>query len=356
MIAHNTRETTPVVSVILPSYNRANFLRQAVGAIASQSCKDWELIVVDDGSTDGTAELVRGFAGIMPQAVKYVYQENQGPYAARNKGLEFAKGKYVAFYDSDDIWLPHHLNDCAGALEENPDVHWVYGACRVVDLASGRTLSENTFCIDGKVRPFRNLKTRIVGALRIIDDERVIRFHILYGLYCGLQNSVIRRELFRDYRFATHNRNEAEDQVIVVEALARGHRLGYLDNIHVIYNVHQGNSSSAGIDGSLDKQLRIHHAMIAGFQEMQQRTPLNPREKRALRRRLSQEYFWRIGYALLWNSGRAEEAIGMFRRGLELWPWDWRYWKTFTCSVLKSKISSSRPQAGDRGLDGHNSN
>src|SRR4051812_44009612 len=90
----------PAVSVILPTYNRAKFLPQAVASIRGQAFTDWELIIVDDGSTDDTREAVRALTVGVPQPVQYVYQDNQGPYAARNTGLDVTRGRYIAFFDS----------------------------------------------------------------------------------------------------------------------------------------------------------------------------------------------------------------------------------------------------------------
>src|SRR4051794_28321972 len=106
----------PAVSIILPTYNRAAFLPRAFEAIRSQRFTDWELIVIDDGSNDNTPELVSQFAAGVAQSVVYLRQENQGAYGARNTGLDHAKADYIAFYDSDDLWLPHHLHDCIEAL------------------------------------------------------------------------------------------------------------------------------------------------------------------------------------------------------------------------------------------------
>src|SRR5262245_53377862 len=103
----------PAVSIILPTFNRARFLPEACAAIRGQRWADWELIVVDDGSTDDTERVVREQTAGWQQPVKYVRQKNQGAYGARNTGLDHARGKYIAFYDSDDLWLPHHLADCA---------------------------------------------------------------------------------------------------------------------------------------------------------------------------------------------------------------------------------------------------
>src|SRR4051794_19288059 len=131
-------DAVPAVSVILPTYNRAKFLPQAFASIKSQTFTDWELIVVDDGSTDDTRSVVEEQTRGWAQPVRYHRQENRGAYGARNAGLDLTRGESVAFFDSDDVWLPHHLADCAAALADNPDVDWVYGASRIVDQETGR--------------------------------------------------------------------------------------------------------------------------------------------------------------------------------------------------------------------------
>ena len=96
---------TPLVSVIIPTFNRAEVVSRAVNSVLNQTFKDFECIVVDDGSTDGTDSVLRGFA----DKIKLVKTENRGVSAARNTGAKFAAGKYIAFLDSDDEWKPKKL-------------------------------------------------------------------------------------------------------------------------------------------------------------------------------------------------------------------------------------------------------
>jgi glycosyltransferase involved in cell wall biosynthesis len=324
----------PKVSIILPTFNRSRFLPQAFQAIASQSFADWELIFVDDGSTDDTRLVVADERAKLTQPVRYVHQENQGAYGARNTGLDHATGHYVAFYDSDDLWLPHHLSECVAALEACPEVDWVYAASRMVDYSDGRVLAPHCFYVAGRPRPFLRLGARAAGALRVIADERAVECALLRGLFAGLQCSVMRRELFTDWRFESASRNEAEDQLAVVRALAAGRTLAYLDAVHVVYHVHAQNSSAPKRQ-TLDKHVRVFRALVAGFEELRRQVPLTRRQSRALDRRLSRECFWHLGYRLLHQPGHGAEALAWLRRGLRLWPTNLRYWKTYALARLR---------------------
>jgi glycosyltransferase involved in cell wall biosynthesis len=107
----------PKVSVIIPTYNRRTMLKEAVDSILGQDFEDFELIVVDDGSTDGTAEEIKRYGG---RIRLLQHSENRGVSAARNKGILHAKGKYIAFLDSDDLWVKGKLKIQVAFLDENP--------------------------------------------------------------------------------------------------------------------------------------------------------------------------------------------------------------------------------------------
>lgn len=104
-----------MVSVIIPTYNRGYIIKRSIESVLTQTYSDFELIIVDDGSTDNTKEIVESYKD---HRIKYVYQENSGACAARNKGISLAKGKFIAFHDSDDIWLPSKLEVQIKAIEE----------------------------------------------------------------------------------------------------------------------------------------------------------------------------------------------------------------------------------------------
>ena len=108
----------PFFTIIIPTYNRAHTLRTPIDSILAQSCQDWELIIIDDGSTDDTRELVASYSDVR---IRYVWQENQKESAARNHGIRLAEGEWVCFQDSDDEYLPNHLEILYNAIKEHPD-------------------------------------------------------------------------------------------------------------------------------------------------------------------------------------------------------------------------------------------
>ncbi|WP_165364220.1 glycosyltransferase [Sporolactobacillus sp. Y61] len=110
------------ISVIIPTYNRGAFTVAAVKSVLAQSYSDYEIIVVDDGSTDDTRDLLKAFG----DKIRYIYQENKGPSAARNAGIRLARGNYIALCDSDDRFLPDKLEKQMAFIHEHPECRFLY--------------------------------------------------------------------------------------------------------------------------------------------------------------------------------------------------------------------------------------
>jgi glycosyltransferase involved in cell wall biosynthesis len=117
----------PYFSIIIPSYNRAKYIVTAIESVLAQTFESFELIIVDDGSQDETASLIAPFLNSGSQ-VYYIHQENQGRSVARNVGIDAAKGEWVCFLDSDDLWLPNHLANIHKASEPTKEPTFIFTA------------------------------------------------------------------------------------------------------------------------------------------------------------------------------------------------------------------------------------
>lgn len=327
--------TTKLVSIVLPTYNRAAFLEDAFHSISTQQYTQWELIIVDDGSTDNTSDIVTVFEQRAANKVTYIKQENQGPAVARNTGIAVATGDFIAFYDSDDIWLPHHLKQSVHILEEHKDVSWVYGACQRQIKETGEVIQESTFYSDGKPNLLFQLNTKTIDKLHIIDDTQAALLQITDGIDSGLQNSVLKREIFDAISIPEFR--IGEDRLFIAMALKSGFTLAFHDDIHVLYMVHGGNISDTNSkEENIQKRINVTQQLIDCYEQ----TPtyiknLNRSEITAIKHKLASEYFWIIGYALQWQNGYKDEAIQSFKKGIGYRPFHWKFWKTYLLSLLK---------------------
>ncbi len=112
------------VSVIIPTYNYGEFIGDAIDSVLNQTYKDYEIIIVDDGSTDNTIEILEEYRD--KADIRYFYQENKGPAAARNLGVKKSTGKYISFLDADDVYVPEKLEEQVDILNNNKKVGLVY--------------------------------------------------------------------------------------------------------------------------------------------------------------------------------------------------------------------------------------
>jgi glycosyltransferase involved in cell wall biosynthesis len=164
------------VSVIIPTYNRKDYLKEALDSVFSQSFKYFEVIIIDDGSNDGTSELIQEKYG---SSIKYFWQENQGESTARNRGLEMAQGEYIALLDSDDRWLKEKLEKQIIYLNENPSSGMVFCQAWIIDNKGKR--------IEGE--PWGNeLKNTGIELKSLVFDNKI----------SGPSSTLIRRSVFNN--------------------------------------------------------------------------------------------------------------------------------------------------------------
>lgn len=165
----------PEVSVVIPTYNSARYVIEAVNSVLAQTYQDFEVLVIDDGSTDETAAAMSRYQA----PVRYIQQPNGGVAVARNRGIAESRGRYVAFLDADDTWLPHKLERQLAALQDQPNYRASYAAFTVVD-ASLNPLGISRSQRQASALEDLLLRGNIIGSICTVLCERAL-FELVGG-------------------------------------------------------------------------------------------------------------------------------------------------------------------------------
>ncbi|UCD29376.1 MAG: glycosyltransferase family 2 protein [Planctomycetota bacterium] len=200
----------PLVSVIMPVYNGADFLAEAIHNIQQQGYRPIEIIIVDDGSVDETATIVAQFK----EDIRYVYQSNQGPAAARNTGINLATGEYIAFLDVDDLWAQNRLSTQIDFLTTHPGVDIVQGL--IQDLQLVRT-AHNTLTFAAVSEPYYSVNIGSAIYRRQVYDK------------VGLFDETLRYNEDTDWFIRAWDNNVTKTQ---------------LDEVALLYRKHDGNMTN----------------------------------------------------------------------------------------------------------------
>ncbi|MDR2955101.1 MAG: glycosyltransferase [Prevotella sp.] len=191
----------PKVSVLMPVYNAERFLDKAIGSIISQTFTDWELILINDGSTDNSEAVINRFED---ERIYYIKNpENQGLIKTLNKGIDYCHGRYIARMDADDISQPHRLQEQVDFLEYHPD-HIMCGT--------------NAIVIDNE--------DKATGKIRNLTENNLLQINLLFSPPFVHPSMMIRREILQDNRY-----DEAYKHVEDYELWCRIARLGKIANI-----------------------------------------------------------------------------------------------------------------------------
>ena len=229
----------PMISVVITSYNHARFIGQAIESVMTQTYAHHEIIVVNDGSTDDTENIVAGYG-----QVKYIYQENQGLPAARNTGVAHCRGEFLVFLDADDWLLPHALAVNAAILMARPELAFVAGA--------------HTFYIskDDNYQP----------VVKSGGDNYYCR--LLEGNFIAMHAAVMYRKwVFKEFRFDTALAN-CEDYDLYLQ-IVRKYPMFYHEEIISVYRLHETNMSGDArkmLDGAL-VVFKKHEAFLQDSRE-----------------------------------------------------------------------------------------
>jgi glycosyltransferase involved in cell wall biosynthesis len=284
-------DRTPLVTVVVPTFNRGAAIRPTIESVLAQSCRDWELIAVDDGSTDDTPSILARWGD---PRLRIVRQENRGAASARRRGLEDARGAYLAFLDHDDRWDPEKLRLQTEYLDAHPECGLVYGPVVGTD-DTGRNL----------------------GAVSLPDPEGDVFDHLLaHGNFLfTMSNPMMRTELVRHVGGPDQEAGLSDDWDLFLR-LARVTRFGRIDRPLVRYNF-----------GATGQQTCDFLAVLASEEGMGRRwrlpeAGLTPRQRRLLLRGIRQR-LGPAGYVAGCAALRARDlrrARGCYAAALRLHP------------------------------------
>ncbi|ALZ64655.1 Putative teichuronic acid biosynthesis glycosyltransferase TuaG (plasmid) [Bacillus cereus] len=161
------REFQPLVSIVTPSYNASSFIKETIQSVQSQTYKNWEMIIIDDVSKDNTCELIKEEIKKDNRIRLIELQENGGPAIARNTGITNAKAKYVAFLDSDDLWLPEKLEKQLAFMQKN-DIAFSFTSYQIMNQDGSPT--DKAVHVPEKINYGGLLKNTIIGCLTVMLD------------------------------------------------------------------------------------------------------------------------------------------------------------------------------------------
>lgn len=289
-------DNSPKVSVIVATYNRAHCIQETLDSILRQRFRDYELIVVDDGSTDATRKVLEAYGS----QLRYVYQENAGPSAARNKGVHHAKAPWLAFQDSDDVWLPDHLETLHAYAKDHPNCGMVF--------ANGAYLGspvkqQKTIISQKKSRRLADQGVRLVD----LFDKSIVR----------LQAALISQKAYQVAGGHDESLRICMDLDLSFRLLMHA-PVAYLDHVVFLYRKHDGNIGR-NEEVRLTENIRVIQKLIQQFPSAEQQLGV-----RRIAKRMAYRYY-RLAKGR-WRRGQHAEARTALQEATSLRPFFVKYW------------------------------
>jgi len=297
---------TPKVSVIIPTYNRAHLVGRAIRSVLNQTYQDFEIIVVDDGSTDNTEEVVKSFND---PRIRYIrHEENRGGSAARNTGIRAARGEYIAFLDSDDEWLPKKLEK---QLQKFSQV-----GRQVAAVYVGR-----------EWRDCQREKTVRVFVPRF--RGRIFKYLLMENVVGSCTDVMVRKACLEEVGLFDE-RLPARQDIDLWIRLAKKYEFDFIPEILSIRCLHDDR-----ISADSNRRLRGYEMLLEKYR------PDIERNRRVLAR-----YLYQIGKLYL-ALGKPKEARKQFWRAFSVYPFAIKYFLAFAIGPeyvkLKVKLKGVRP-------------
>lgn len=289
----------PQVSVILPTYNRLAYLPKAVGSVVDQTYHDWEMIIWDDGSSDGTGDYCQS---LNEPRIRYFWHENRGVAFARNQAIGHAKAEYLAFLDSDDEWLPEKLSVQVSLLDRYPDLDFVFSNFYNVNLDQKKSSIAFTE-ISGSLEKL--VSEPVDGYLHIKDK---FLESIASENYIATDSVILRKSLIDEFGGFNETLRNGEDFELWWRLGLAGVRMGYTDAILLKRHKAADNLSGQSIESA--------NSAIKALDVCSENAHLAKREDLISHLRKPYRNAWQNLIMLYGREGRKKEMINAFRESL----------------------------------------
>lgn len=208
----------PKVSVIIPTHNRSNLLIEAIKSVINQSYQDYEILVIDDASTDDTEEVIKS---INNEKIIYIKNESSmGGSQTRNIGIKRSSGEYIAFLDDDDIWLENKLEKQIKIIKENEDVGIV--SCSNIEI-------DNNYNIVGE---------KLRNSFKLMKNKEAFHKMLVENFIGGASNVLIRKKCLEEVNGFTPCLKSAQETNLYIKILSKGWDLFVCPEILVLYRIH----------------------------------------------------------------------------------------------------------------------
>lgn len=229
--------TKPLVSVIVPSYNHEKYISNAIESVRAQTFTNWELIIVDDGSSDNSLEIIKRFASLDSRIRYFSQKNNDAPYTI-NRGMRESIGEYIAILNSDDAFEPKKLEESVVVLSQGAD--FVFGKMHVID--------NNNITIDDRNERVKWINEKLNNS----HDEASLKKILLNINYIvTTTNFVFKRELLKTVGFFHEKLHYGHDYNFLIRAYQCGVIIKFIPEYHSLYRIHSDNTISKGYAESL---------------------------------------------------------------------------------------------------------
>lgn len=280
-----------LVSVLISTYNREKLLPKAINSVLNQTYKNWELIIVDDRSTDDTKKVVENYIK-KNKRIGYVRNTHKkGLAGGRNQGLEKAKGDYIAFLDDDDIFYKNHLKDSISLFQKFPKISVVFG--------------KEKFVHKGKEVDYMNswIKIKLAKISKKEEQKDFIIFNgyilnnlIEDGCFLNPSAAMIKKDVVRNTGFFNENLWNGNDYEYWIR-VSRRNKFGYLKKLQTTHVLHGENMSISFKKGTFTKEKSVILNHIKMFKVIRSNSFLTKKQKRSLTKNISNSY-WNVGFLL----------------------------------------------------------